>query len=150
MTGKPPEERQERPPGARTGVGFLLAVFLGVLAGMFSEPALGTWSVIIGVAVAMVADRVIRWNAAWARHAPDEPHEHLGPVSVDEGLRGQGLGSALLLEHVRRLDAIGAVGYLETDRPEAVPFYRRFGYFVVARQTVLGVPCWFLRRPSAA
>ena len=96
-----------------------------------------------------VSARVIRWNTGWARHDPAEPHVHLGPVAVDEGLRGQGLGTMLLLEHVRRLDAIGLEGYLETDRPEAVPFYQRFGYVVTDRADILGVPCWFMRRPSS-
>lgn len=94
------------------------------------------------------AARVVRWNAAWQRIDPDEPHVHLGPVAVDAGLRGRGIGGALLREHARRLDAIGAVGYLETDRPEAVPFYGRHGYAVVRSEDVLGVPCWFLRRPA--
>lgn len=117
------------------------------------RPAPAARVLLLGAAASLgpsTAARVIRWNAAWARHDPDEPHEHLGPVAVDEGMRGQGLGSALLLEHTRRLDAIGAVGYLETDRPEAVRFYQRFGYVIVGRQRVLDVPCWFLRRPGAA
>lgn len=95
----------------------------------------------------VTSSRVVRWNTGWARHDPAEPHVHLGPVAVDEGLRGQGLGTLLLHEHVRRLDAIGVDGYLETDRPEAVPFYQRFGYTVTERADILGVPCWFMRRP---
>ncbi|MFE5670465.1 GNAT family N-acetyltransferase [Agromyces sp. NPDC056523] len=83
------------------------------------------------------------------RHDPSEPHVHLGPVSVDRGLRRQGIGGLLLIRHVAHLDTVGAVGYLETDRPEAVDFYRRFGYAVVGEAKVLGVPCWFMRRPSA-
>lgn len=95
------------------------------------------------------AIRLKRWTDAWAAHDPDEPHVHLGPVAVDRHRRGQGVGSLLLLRHTGRLDAIGAVGYLETDRPDAVSFYRRFGYAEVGRSTVLGVPTWRLRRPAA-
>ncbi|MPZ98340.1 MAG: hypothetical protein GEU80_03210 [Dehalococcoidia bacterium] len=62
MTSQPPEQRK-RPPGSRTAVGFAAAVLLGVMVGMFFEPSLGAWSVLIGVAVAMVADRVMRWRA---------------------------------------------------------------------------------------
>lgn len=57
------------------------------------------------------------------------------------------MGSLLMLRHIGRLDAMGAVGYLETDRPEAVGFYRTFGYVVVDEAEVLGVPCWFMSRP---
>ena len=95
------------------------------------------------------AARLLSWKAAWGRHDPDAPHVHLGPVSVDRDLRGQGLGSLLLLRHVGKLDATGAVGYLETDRPEAVSFYRKFGYVVVDEAEVLGVPCWFMSRSAA-
>ncbi|MFD5215361.1 GNAT family N-acetyltransferase [Microbacterium sp. NPDC058345] len=93
--------------------------------------------------------RLLEWNGIWARHDPTEPHVHLGPVSVDRHLRGRGIGSLLLLRHVGRLDAVGAVGYLETDRPEAVDFYSRFGYAIVGEEDVLGVPTWFMRRPAA-
>lgn len=94
------------------------------------------------------AARLLSWKTAWGRHDPSVPHVHLGPVSVDRHLRGQGLGSLLMLRHIGRLDATGAIGYLETDRPEAVGFYRRFGYVVVDEAEVLGVPCWFMRRPA--
>ncbi|WP_435735977.1 GNAT family N-acetyltransferase [Cellulosimicrobium sp. PMB13] len=93
-----------------------------------------------------VAARLVSWTGEWARHDPAEPHVHLGPVSVDRHLRGRGIGGVLLARHTRSLDASGAVGYLETDRPEAVGFYRRFGYDVVEASDVLGVRCWFMRR----
>ncbi|MVA76825.1 GNAT family N-acetyltransferase [Auraticoccus sp. F435] len=95
------------------------------------------------------AARLLRWNRAWARHDPAEDHVHLGPVSVDRQLAGRGYGGLLLRGHVAELDAAGLVGYLETDRPGAVGFYRRFGYTVVGRAEVLGVPTWFMRRPPA-
>ncbi|KAA9158996.1 GNAT family N-acetyltransferase [Microbacterium lushaniae] len=96
-----------------------------------------------------VLSRLVAWQSGWAAHDLDEAHVHLGPVAVDAGMRRQGLGTLLLLRHTAALDAVGAVGYLETDRPEAVPFYTGFGYVVVAEEKVLGVPCWFLRRPAS-
>jgi ribosomal protein S18 acetylase RimI-like enzyme len=92
------------------------------------------------------AARIGTWLSAWRHHDPAEPHVHLGPLAVDRGLQGQGIGSILLAEHARRLDAAGALGYLETDKPENVRFYERQGYRVVAEAPVLGVPCWFMRR----
>ncbi|MBD5787419.1 GNAT family N-acetyltransferase [Cellulosimicrobium terreum] len=105
----------------------------------------------VGVAAAagagpLVAARLVAWTGQWARHDPVGPHVHLGPVSVDRHLRGRGIGGVLLARHTRRLDAAGVVGYVETDRPEAVGFYRRFGYTVVGESDVLGVRCWFMRR----
>ncbi|SHN51296.1 Ribosomal protein S18 acetylase RimI [Geodermatophilus obscurus] len=96
------------------------------------------------------APRLLRWLAAWSGRDPGTPHSHLGPVAVDPLVRGQGVGSRLLAEYVGGLDRDGESGYLETDKAENVRLYRRFGFEVVARADVLGVPNWFMaRRPAA-
>jgi GNAT superfamily N-acetyltransferase len=92
------------------------------------------------------AVRALRWTGAWAARDPDEPHAHLGPLAVDADLQGQGIGSLLLAEYCRRLDAAAEIGYLETDRAENVPFYARQGFETVGEAEVLGVPNWFMRR----
>ena len=91
--------------------------------------------------------KMMQWLAVWSKHDPEEPHVHLGPVGVDRHLQGQGIGSVIMAEHCRRLDADGAVGYLETDKDVNVPFYERFGYVTVGEADVIGVPNWFMRRP---
>jgi ribosomal protein S18 acetylase RimI-like enzyme len=97
------------------------------------------------------AARVGQWLSAWAERDPDQPHVHLGPLAVDVHLQGQGIGSLVMDEHIRRLDAAGEVGYLETDKRENVRFYERFAFAVVDEAPVLGVPNWFmLRQPRAA
>jgi GNAT superfamily N-acetyltransferase len=95
------------------------------------------------------AARVLSWTRAWSRHDPSAPHVHLGPVAVDAHLQGHGIGTSLLADHCRQLDHSGATGYLETDKPENVTFYRRFGYAVVGRTLVLGVPNWFMARAAS-
>jgi ribosomal protein S18 acetylase RimI-like enzyme len=92
------------------------------------------------------AARVGRWISTWTKHDPDEPHVHLGPLAVDAHLQGQGIGSLMMQEHCRRLDGDRAVGYLETDKPENVRFYERFGFQVIGQEPVLGVANWFMRR----
>jgi ribosomal protein S18 acetylase RimI-like enzyme len=48
------------------------------------------------------------------------------------------------------MDAAGEDAYLETDKPENVRFYERFGFEVVGEQEVIGVPNWYMaRRPDA-
>lgn len=94
------------------------------------------------------AVRVCTWISAWAGRDLAEAHVHLGPVAVDASLQGQGFGTILLREHCRRLDETGQTGYLETDKPANVVFYRRFGYDVVGEADVIGVPTWFMRRPA--
>lgn len=93
-----------------------------------------------------VAARLMNWSAEWGSRDLREPHVHLGPVAVDRHLRGRGIGNLLMLRHARSLDAVGLTGYLETDRPEALGFYRRYGYAIVGEQEILGVPTWFMRR----
>ncbi len=96
------------------------------------------------------APRMLRWLRAWGRHDPGAPHSHLGPVAVTAAVRGQGVGGALLTRYVALLDDRGAAGYLETDRPANVRFYRRFGFEVLAEAEVLGVPNWFMLRSAAS
>lgn len=93
------------------------------------------------------AARVGRWLTEWAKRDPDEPHVHLGPVAVDRGRQGEGIGSLMLAEHAQRLDQAGEIGYLETDKLENVRFYEKAGFEVVDEAPVLGVPNWFMRRP---
>jgi ribosomal protein S18 acetylase RimI-like enzyme len=93
------------------------------------------------------AARVGGWISVWAGRDPQEPHVHLGPLAVDAHLQGQGIGSLIMQQHCHRLDATGEVGYLETDKPENVRFYQRFGFEVVGEEPVLDVPNWFMRRP---
>jgi ribosomal protein S18 acetylase RimI-like enzyme len=97
------------------------------------------------------ARHLLAWQRAWSQLDPDEPHVHLGPVAVVSERRGAGIGGRLLSECVTHLDREQAVGYLETDKEVNVAFYERFGFRVVERRAVIGVPNWFmLREPGAA
>ena len=92
--------------------------------------------------------RILRWVGEWERRDPAAPHWHLGPVAVDSHLQGRGLGSSLLAAFCGRMDDCHALSYLETDTPENVRFYERFGFRVVADAKVLDVPNWFMSRPA--
>lgn len=92
------------------------------------------------------AGRTMKWLATWSKHDPGERHWHLGPVAVDAHLQGMGIGSALMREFSAKMDAAGEVAYLETDKPENVRFYERFGFETVGEEDVLGVPNWFMTR----
>jgi len=90
--------------------------------------------------------RVVNWTSAWPRRDAGDPHWHLGPVAVERHLQGQGIGSLLLEECCRRLDAAGADAYLETDKAENLAFYERFGFQTVGDDIVQGVTSWFMVR----
>lgn len=94
--------------------------------------------------------RVGRWLSDWERRDPDAAHSHYGPFGVEPELQGRGIGSLILSEYTRSLDADGVDGYLETDKPENVALYSRFGFEVVDEGAVLGTPNWFMWRPAGA
>lgn len=62
--------------------------------------------------------------------------------------QGKGLGTALLNEVLNRCDSDGICAYLESSKPENVPYYERFG-FTVQEEVPLpkdGPPVWRLWR----
>jgi ribosomal protein S18 acetylase RimI-like enzyme len=97
-----------------------------------------------------IVSRTLRWLAEWERRDPDRPHSHYGPFGVEPALQGQGIGSLVMAEYTRRLDEGGEHAYLETDKPENVALYGRFGFEVVEEAEVLGVANWFMWREAGA
>jgi ribosomal protein S18 acetylase RimI-like enzyme len=93
--------------------------------------------------------RTIKWLSDWERRDPNESHWHLGPVAVEGGLQGMGIGSQLMEVFASRMDSSREAAYLETDKPENVVFYERFGFEVVDEAEVLDTPNWFMRRTAA-
>lgn len=87
-----------------------------------------------------------RWLNAWGSHDPDEAHWHLGPLAVDTALQGKGVGSRLMSQCCNRMDALGAVAYLETDKAINVAFYEKFGFSIAEKESILDVPNWFMTR----
>jgi len=94
--------------------------------------------------------KVGSWMATWSKHDPAEPHIHLGPIGVNPEAQGRGIGRRLMERYCEELDRAAVVGYLETDRPENVDFYKQFGFQVVETAPVLGVDNYFMRRAIKA
>ena len=99
--------------------------------------------------LADVLPPVIQWFSMWCRLDPEEPHIHLGPVGVAPGAQGKGVGKALMDRYIDYLRRNRAAGYLETDRPENVEFYKKFGFIVQREADLIGVRTWYMwRRPE--
>jgi len=94
--------------------------------------------------------RTMSWVNLWRGQDPDEPHWHLGPVAVEPGLQGMGIGSRMMEEFALRMDRERAPAYLETDKLQNVVFYERFGFETIDERVALGVPNWFMRRAAPA
>ncbi len=62
---------------------------------------------------------------------PKEPHWYLATLGVEPPRQGHGVGSALLLSTLDRIDESGRPAYLESSKDRNVPFYARFGFEVV-------------------
>ncbi len=94
--------------------------------------------------------RTARWLNDWEHRDPDRPHAHFGPFGVEPALQGRGIGSLVLREYARRLDDAGEHSYLETEKPENVALYQRFGFEVIEESEFMGVPNWFMWREAGA
>ena len=92
--------------------------------------------------------RVASWQSRWSKHDPSRPHVHLGPLGVSPEAQGQHIGHRLMEHYCEALDRNGDAGYLETDRPENVNYYRRFGFEVTDEVMVLGIPNYLMWRQA--
>jgi GNAT superfamily N-acetyltransferase len=79
---------------------------------------------------------------------PLEPHWYLAVLGVDPEHQHRGVGRALLRGYLERVDAEGAPGYLETDRPQNVAFYESEGFQVARKVEVLDTPIWCMWRDA--
>ena len=95
------------------------------------------------------AARLTQWLNAWAARDLREPHSHFGPFAVERRLHGRGIGTQILHQYCRQVDELGLVAYLETDKAVNVTLYQRHGFDIVAEEDVLGVRCWYMRRPPS-
>ena len=59
-----------------------------------------------------------------------EPHWYLAILGTDPPHQGKGVGGALLAPVLTRCDTEGTGAYLESSKPDNVPYYERFGFRV--------------------
>ncbi len=83
------------------------------------------------------------------KHAhPEEPHWYLAAIGSDPSVRGLGFGQALMRSRLDRCDAEYCPAYLESSKPENVPYYERFGFTVTQEMQLPGggPPLWAMWR----
>ncbi len=82
-----------------------------------------------------------------AHHRVHEPHWYLALLGSDPGWQRRGVGSALVSVVLERADREHTPAYLETQKPENVPWYRRHGFEVVDELRSRGCPTmWTMQR----
>jgi ribosomal protein S18 acetylase RimI-like enzyme len=84
--------------------------------------------------------------ARWAEADPVEEHWHLGPVGVEPGYQGRGVGGEVMRAVCTWLDEGGRRAWLETDKARNVRFYSALGFEVATQADILGVETWYMRR----
>lgn len=67
---------------------------------------------------------------------PEEPHWYLAVIGSDPSVRGRGFGRAVMQPRLDRCDAEYCPAYLESSKPENVPYYERFGFRVTGEITL--------------
>lgn len=90
--------------------------------------------------------RALKFRGTWAKSDPKKPHWHLDPLGVAPDLQGQGIGSQMMEFYCSKVDETAMAAYHETDRPENVDFYKKFGFEVVGEESILDFPNWYLLR----
>jgi len=94
------------------------------------------------------AARFLYSGSVMAAHDLVEPHWHVGPVGVEPGFQGMGLGRATMRFLCDEFDEHHRLAWLETDKPENVRFYIGLGFEVVEEVSMLTSRFWFMRREA--
>jgi ribosomal protein S18 acetylase RimI-like enzyme len=93
--------------------------------------------------------RTVRWLSAWHRaDRKHPPHWHVGPLGVAPDRQGRGIGSRLLASCCELIDADTASAYLETDSPDSVRLFERFGFRTVGHLDLLRRRTWLMWRET--
>lgn len=127
-----------------------VAVLLAAAPHRYPFPMPGFWqqvSCLFGQGVRVARRWAEVYQALEAVHLR-EPHWYLSLLGVDPRSQGKGHGSRLLAFWLERVDRESWPSYLETDRPENLPFYERAGFGVTTEVEVLGVRVWCMARRS--
>jgi GNAT superfamily N-acetyltransferase len=84
------------------------------------------------------------------REHPEEPHWYLAVIGSDPTVRGAGFGQALMRSRLDRCDAEHAPAYLESSKPDNIPYYQRFGFDVTGEIKLPdgGPPLWPMWRQA--
>jgi GNAT superfamily N-acetyltransferase len=117
----------------------------GGCIGSFVAPAAAALMVSPTPEIGDPARAQVFW-AHWAQADLGEEHWHLGPVGVEPGFQGRGIGGELMTAVCAWLDEGSRLAWLETDKARNVSFYAALGFEVSDKATVLDVETWYMRR----
>jgi ribosomal protein S18 acetylase RimI-like enzyme len=79
---------------------------------------------------------------------PAEPHYYLEYIGVEPECQGMGVGSAILQHLCDSADAQDVGCYLENANPINTALYQRYGFQIMHKKEIIGIPTWFMWRPA--
>ena len=143
--------------GARQADGRLMGVAAWVPPGRYPLPGLAQFGEMLGAFRAMILRPAglrdgVKYLMAIEQVHPRDPMWYLLLLVVDPLVQRAGIGTRLQAPVLEIADREGVDCYLETQKPENLAYYRRFGYEVVEelRPVLGGPPLWTMRRPPGA
>ena len=121
--------------GATDKDGRLMGLSVVIPPGAYPLPATGQARQLAGAFRAMVIRptalvKGTRYLFAIEKAHPKERLWYLLLLVTDPSMQRSGIGTLLQQDMLAQADADGLDCYLETQKPENVPYYRRFGYEV--------------------
>jgi ribosomal protein S18 acetylase RimI-like enzyme len=91
--------------------------------------------------------RSLAADATMHKHHPTDPHFYVWMLAVAPSHQRTGVGRALLQTALTRAEQLGAFAYLETAKPDNLPYYSSFGFREVGEAALpRGAPIWFMMR----
>lgn len=144
---------EDRPLCARDSAGRLVGVAVWVRPGGYPPPIPAQLRQ-LGGAVRALAPRPkalvdgSKYLLAIDKVHPREPHWYLELLVVDPSAQRAGIGGLLQQPILEEADCEGVPCHLETQNPDNLPYYRRFGYDVEheLHPVAGGPPLWTMRR----
>jgi ribosomal protein S18 acetylase RimI-like enzyme len=91
--------------------------------------------------------RSLASDSTMHKHHPKEPHFYVWMLAVAPKHQRTGVGRALLQAALERAEELRAFAYLETAKPDNLPYYASFGFREVGEARLpRGAPIWFMMR----
>ena len=117
-------------------------------------PRLGILSLVACLVLKRGFGTLIRmWDqgALFDTHHPTSPHYYLQFIGCRRDAQGMGVGSSLLKQGTRLVDAEGMPAYLESSNELNVPLYQRHRFEVTTQDGVSGdgPQVWFMWREAS-
>jgi ribosomal protein S18 acetylase RimI-like enzyme len=95
--------------------------------------------------------RALRGQAVLDAGHPEDPHVFVSVLAVDPESQRRGAGRAMLGQVLGDADARDVPVYLDTAKPDNLPYYHGFGFEQTGQGTLpRGAPIWYLLRPVGA